>query len=154
MDETLSDLVQTVTDHFYAIRSMIRRSGQADLAESGLTPQQGVLLKELSEQDGLTLNELCARMGLVHSTVSGIVDRLAKKALVERRTDSMDRRYVRIYLSQTVTEYMSYHAPSRRTNLLVGAVQSAQPAERQLIVDGLAALRRLMEEQQGVRDRG
>ncbi len=152
MDENLAQVVQSVTNDLNAIRSMIRRSGQADLASSGLTPQQGSLIEELTRQDGQTLNELCSRMGLAHSTVSGIVDRLAKKGLVERRADPKDRRYVRIHLNQMVGEYISYQLPSQRANLLVGAVQQAQPSERRIILDGLAALRRLMEKQQGLRD--
>jgi DNA-binding MarR family transcriptional regulator len=51
-------------------------------------------------------------MGLAHSTVSGIVDRLEHKKLVHRQLDLQDRRYIRICLNQAVREYMTYQSPS------------------------------------------
>ncbi len=153
MKDKLETQVQAITDHLNVIRSLLRRSGLADMAGSSLTPQQIIVLKELSLQDGLTLKQLSARMALAHSTVSGIVDRLEQKNLVHRRPDPQDRRYSRIYRSEIVAEYLRYHAPSQRTNLLVGALQRAQPSERKLILKGLAALQRLLEdEQKGERD--
>ena len=145
MDETTAQEVQTITGLFNAIRAMIRRSGLADMASSGLPPQQINLLKELTELDGQTLNELSVRMALAHSTVSGIVDRLEQKKLVQRRPDPQDRRYVRIYMGEAVQNYVRYLYPSRRTNLMVGALEHAQPAERARVLDGLSALRGLME---------
>lgn len=137
--------IQEIVDHFNAIRAVIRRSGQADLASSGLTLQQANAIEVLSREDGLTLTQLSQRMALAHSTVSGIVDRLAKKNLLHRRSDSNDRRRARIYLDENVTAYINYHIPSRRTNWMVGALSHAAPAERQLIREGLATLHRLME---------
>ncbi len=145
MDVPGAPEVQTIIDLFNAVRQMIRRSGQADMASSGLPPQQITLLIELTEVDGQTLNELSARMGLAHSTVSGIVDRLELRKLVQRRPDPRDRRYVRVHMGEAVKDYLDYLSPSRRTNLLVGALRRARSEERARILDGLALLLRLME---------
>ena len=69
------------------MRSAIWRHARAQPGE--LTPSQvlalEVLVRELREGgSGLSLSELSARMGLAHSTASGIVDRLAKRGLVKR----------------------------------------------------------------------
>ncbi len=145
MDETLSREVQSITKHLDVIRSMLRRRGLADMAASGLPSQQINAIKELTKEDGLTLKQLSARMGLAHSTVSGIVDRLEQKNLLHRRPDPRDRRCSRIYLDESVVKYQSYQAPSQRTELLIAALRRARPGERALILGGLAALQCLME---------
>jgi len=103
-----------------AIRTMLKRSGLADIATSGLPPQQINLIKELTRQDGLTLNELSARMGLAHSTISGIVDRLEHKKLVHRRPDPQNRRYIRICLDQAVGEVYKPPFPITKDNPVGG----------------------------------
>ena len=47
-----------------------------------MTVPQVNALEELTRVDGLSLKALSARMGLSHSTVSGIVDRLGRRGFV------------------------------------------------------------------------
>jgi MarR family transcriptional regulator, organic hydroperoxide resistance regulator len=147
MENSLIPEVQIISDHFNAIRTLLRRGSQADVASSGLTAQQINLLRELSFRNGPTLRELCERMGLAHSTVSGIVDRLEQKQCVERRLDLEDRRYTRIYLSKQITDYINHLRPSQRASLLSGAIEHAQPEEREIIRKGLALLEALIEKE-------
>ena len=145
MDEKLALDVQTISDHFNAIRALLRRGAQTDLAESGLTLPQVSLLRALAFKDGLTLRELSEQLSLAHSTVSGIVDRLEQKDLVQRRSDSQDKRYTRIYLSSQVNKYLRNKMRSHRATLLAGAIQQANESERAMILNGLATLQRLLE---------
>lgn len=59
----------------------------------------GVLLS-LWDEDGLKANELGKRSGLEPSTMTGLLDRMERDALVIRKPDPNDRRANRIYLTQ------------------------------------------------------
>jgi DNA-binding MarR family transcriptional regulator len=74
-----------------------RLSGK--LAGYSVTPPQWGVLVALWEQDGLSLSELAKRSFFDGPTMTGIVDRLEKASLVERRRDSTDRRVISVYLT-------------------------------------------------------
>lgn len=74
-----------------------RLSGK--LAGYNVTPPQWGVLVALWEQDGLSLSELAKRSFFDGPTMTGIVDRLEKAGLVERRRDSSDRRVISVYLT-------------------------------------------------------
>lgn len=59
----------------------------------------GVLLS-LWHEDGLQVNELGKRAGLEPSTMTGLLDRMEKDGLVNRKPDPSDRRANRIYLTR------------------------------------------------------
>lgn len=69
------------------------------LAAHNVTPPQWGVLAALWEQDGLSLSELAKRSFFDGPTMTGIVDRLEKSTLVERRRDSTDRRVISVYLT-------------------------------------------------------
>ena len=71
----------------------------AKLASHGVTPPQWGVLVALWEQEGLSLSELAHRSFFDGPTMTGIVDRLEKAGLVERRRDSSDRRVISVYLT-------------------------------------------------------
>lgn len=64
----------------------------AGWAESGLTPAQGNLLYFLEPGKGATMVALAKFLGCHDSNVTGLVDRLEARGLVERRNDPADRR--------------------------------------------------------------
>jgi len=64
-----------------------------------LTPTQFGLLAFLWQQDGLTQVELSEKGQIDRTTVGGLVDRLEKIGLVERRQHPQDRRAYKIYLT-------------------------------------------------------
>lgn len=65
----------------------------------GLTPQQGQLLCVLMPQP-YGMGELGATLGLAKSSLTGLVDRTARRGLVRRRVDPVDRRVVRVELTE------------------------------------------------------
>lgn len=68
--------------------------------EYGFTaPQLGVIF-HLYKIPAITLNELSEHMYLTKSTVSGIIDRLAKQGVVVREIPEDNRRTVKLYLSE------------------------------------------------------
>ncbi len=64
-----------------------------------LTAPQLWALSELGKDGPLSLKELSARIQLHPSTVVGVVDRMEAKGLVTRKTDSADRRRVKLNLT-------------------------------------------------------
>ena len=75
-----------------ARRSMHRLSMK--LAAYQVTPAQLGVLALLWEEDGLPLTELAQRTHVEGATMTGIIDRLERLGLVERRRDSPDRRVI------------------------------------------------------------
>jgi MarR family transcriptional regulator, organic hydroperoxide resistance regulator len=136
---------EEVATSVQALRRLLFRSFDADIAESGLTVPQMNALEELSKDDGLSLKELSGRMGLSHSTVSGIVDRLERRGFVGRTPDPKDRRYSRILLSEEVKDYVREEVPSRRLGPILKALELASAEEREQILAGIGTLRRLLE---------
>lgn len=137
------ELVRTAGQIDHALRILIqhlRRSHYADVAASKLTLPQVAVLSELAEADGLGLSELSHRMRLAHSTVSGIIDRLELRGVVERRTDPGDKRFTRIYLSDYARDLIREVLPNRRLRLLVEALRGTQAEERAVILEGLTIL--------------
>jgi DNA-binding MarR family transcriptional regulator len=64
-----------------------------------LTPQQFGLLAFLWDADGLSQAELAAKSQIDRTTMGGIVDRLEKEGLVERRNHPDDRRAYQVFLT-------------------------------------------------------
>jgi len=65
-----------------------------------LTPPQFGLLAFLWQEDGLTQVELSERGQIDRTTIGGLIDRLEKIGLVERRQHPQDRRAYKIYLTK------------------------------------------------------
>ncbi len=64
----------------------------AGLAKLGLTPPQATALRLLDPERSVPMKDLAERLACDASTLTGIVDRLESRGLVERRSDSRDRR--------------------------------------------------------------
>ncbi|MBE9547168.1 MAG: MarR family transcriptional regulator [Proteobacteria bacterium] len=67
--------------------------------EYGITIAQSFILFSLLESDGLSIKNLAERLNIDSSAITGLVDRLEKESLVERRVDPKDRRSFSIFLT-------------------------------------------------------
>ena len=81
-----------------AARSM-KRGLEARLAEYGITATQYVVLALLSRKDGLSQTQLGNRLSFDNPTVTGVIDRMERDGLVERRRTPDDRRVINLFLS-------------------------------------------------------
>lgn len=82
-------------------------------------------------------------LGTSHSTVSGIVDRLQARSLVQRVQDDADRRYTRIRVTERVDHYVQ-NMEVGAFGRLATALGNATDEQRRTIHDGLALLRALL----------
>ncbi|MBI5895844.1 MAG: MarR family transcriptional regulator [Desulfobacterales bacterium] len=65
----------------------------------GLTSVHALVLEALLEEDGLTAGEIGKHLLLDNATVSGVLDRLADSHWIIKRSDTEDKRVLRIFLA-------------------------------------------------------
>jgi MarR family transcriptional regulator, organic hydroperoxide resistance regulator len=128
------------------LNKFIDRAIEEDAQTHGmnLTRPQVDVLEQLADTPGLSLKDLSLRMGLAQSTVSGIVDRLEKKQLVERRPDTDDQRVTRLFVSPIVRSYLDERMHDVMDTPLIACLSRASDEELERIRIGLSTLERLL----------
>ena len=116
-----------------------------------LTPPQLLAIETLVEElrssgAGLSISELSRRMGLSHSTVSGIVDRLEARGFLRRVPREDDRRFVEVELTRDIQRWLREELPASRSDPIADALATASASERAAIRDGVVTLARLLAE--------
>jgi DNA-binding MarR family transcriptional regulator len=87
----------------YLVRDTSRlmlRLLQEKIEPHGITLSQNFVLRELWENDGLTMSELAARLDVVDPSVANTVDGLVERGLVMRVRNGEDRRRVHARLTE------------------------------------------------------
>ena len=85
-----------------ALRRIIRAidlRSRSLVTRYGLTGPQLTILKELSSHDGVSVGQLTRAIHLSQATVTGILDRLAKRELIRRQRSDQDKRRVQVWLT-------------------------------------------------------
>ena len=115
------------------------------LTEHQVTTPQMICLYALAANGRMTLTELSRRVRLNPSTVNGIIDRLEVKHLVLRERCTVDRRLVRVTLTQAGRE-LTLKAPpllqdsfSERLRALPDLEQAAIALSLERVVDLMEA---------------
>ncbi|MBV8526695.1 MAG: MarR family transcriptional regulator [Candidatus Dormibacteraeota bacterium] len=121
-------------------RRYVEAPVEADKQRSGLTVPQISVIAMLFDSGPQSLRELSGSLGLSHSTVSGIVDRLERRGLVRRDTDETDRRRTSISVTAAVDRYAREDLGRQQVGRLLPIMRSATAAERKVIADGLRTL--------------
>jgi DNA-binding MarR family transcriptional regulator len=70
------------------------------LEARGVTAAEWVVLRELFEAPGANPSHLADRLGMTRGAISKLVERLRRKALVERTSPGGDRRYQALMLTE------------------------------------------------------
>ena len=143
-------LAQQMEAQLAGIRRRLRQRLEAEFARGAdLTGPQRLVMAALvglgEKTGGMSLKELSEKVGLAHSTVSGIVDRLEARGMVERRASDEDRRVTRVVASAAVRQFMRRRVPELTLSPLVRALRRATAAERTAVQDGLNTLERLLD---------
>lgn len=73
----------------------------------GVTRSQWWVLAHLARHDGMIQSDLANVLELGKAALGGLVDRLEASGLVERRSDEIDRRAKRVYLSSKGVQLIS-----------------------------------------------
>jgi DNA-binding MarR family transcriptional regulator len=94
--ERIEDCISFLLGKAY---QQVTQDAKRRLARFGVTPVQYGLLKVLWEEDEQSGAALGERLVLDSATITGVVDRLERAGLVERRSDPGDRRVNRVALT-------------------------------------------------------
>ena len=140
----LHELAQRTERQLNIIQRSMRQRLQAEFARGNLTGPQRLVMSVLVRTRGLSLKQLSHAVSLAHSTVSGIVDRLAKQGLIERQTHPTDRRITLLVASPPVRDFMETRMPELALHPLLEALRHATPTERRSITRGLNTLAKLL----------
>jgi len=81
------------------IHRAMKRFIEGQMKHFQITPAQFEVLLTLWEKDGLALNELGKILSRDGPTITGIIDRLEHKQLVNRKRDTSDRRCINVVLT-------------------------------------------------------
>jgi DNA-binding MarR family transcriptional regulator len=135
---------QQIVALFYGLRRHVLRRSRAELARSGLTGNQLNLVSLLGRSGPRSLGELSQQLELSQSTVSGMVDRLQARGIVERTSSPEDRRVTRVSLTDAISRQARALVDRGPGARLVAVLAAATPEQRQSMVDGLALLQQCL----------
>jgi DNA-binding MarR family transcriptional regulator len=124
----------------------LNRQLRRELAPLGITGGQATLLHVIKSEPGLGVRELAAREGMSAPSMSAHVDRLEAAGLVTRARSGVDRRRVRLELTQEGVRVLRA-ARSRRTAWLASRLKRLEPAELAALEAAVDPLSRLLDEE-------
>ncbi len=81
------------------------------LQEHGLSAQQWRTLRVLEQEDGLDMSEVAKRCRILLPSMSRIIQNLATRDLIERKSVETDQRKYAIYITQTGLNLFAQIAP-------------------------------------------
>jgi len=130
-----------------AIRRIIRAvdlHSRRLVEDCGLTgPQLGVL-REAGRMDGMSVSALARMVHLSQPTVTGILDRLERRELIQRCRDSADRRSVKISVTIAGHKLLN-RAPSLLQDRFHRELSRLRDWERTMILASLQRIAEMME---------
>ncbi|MGM0640950.1 MAG: MarR family winged helix-turn-helix transcriptional regulator [Thermotogota bacterium] len=128
------------------IMDLVGKAVKSEFKEKNLTSSQVMLIGILSHKKELKTSELSKELGLSNSTVSGILDRLEEKNLIERTRSDKDRRVIKVRLNKEfqnsmIDKYMGVE--EKITNI----INKSPNEEIDFIFKGLENLRKMLEDE-------
>lgn len=131
MDRTDTSLI--------AIRRILRATeiyGRSLAKAAGVTAAQIRVLQILAENEHATVTDISTRMGVSQATISAMIDRLAKKNLVERKASVKDRRVTNIFITEPGRDTIK-KAPDPLQQRYVTKFEALEAWEQAMIVAAL-----------------
>ena len=98
-DRQNADRAQRVWFRLIRLEARMQAAVGERLREIGVSIPQCDVLTTLTEQEGVSQQDLAKRLYVTKGNISGLIDRLAEAGLVERRSIASDRRQHAIYLT-------------------------------------------------------
>ena len=118
----ISPLATDTLKQFRIIISAVRQHFRALEEACGVSGAQVWILSAIAESPGITVSRLGEALSVHVSTVSNMLDKLAKGGLVERLRREDDRRVVNLQLTAKGQEVLS-RAPQPLTGLVPHALE-------------------------------
>ncbi len=104
-------VAESVMQALRRISRAIERHSHSLASRCGLTVPQLAVLKELGAGGGRSIGELTRAVHLSQATVTGILDRLQRRGLIERRRGEADKRKVHVWLTGEGRQALDHSPP-------------------------------------------
>ena len=95
-----AQLFETFFNTVVKMRRILDSAITESFEQKTATLLQFQVLKQINDNPQLTVGELSRYLGLSYSSTSQLTDKLAERRLLERQSDSSDRRSVRLILTK------------------------------------------------------
>ena len=107
----------------------------------GLTaPSFGVLMLLRARREGMSMGEIGKRFLVTRANITGLVDTLERRGLVERRPHGKDRRVILIRMTAKARQKLERILPSH-FSFIAGLMAEIPPLKRRRAVEALEGLR-------------
>ncbi len=91
--KTVINLLKTIDIMRLVYNSLFAQHGISE-------PKFSVLLLLYNEEDGMPLSEIGEKMFVTRANMTGLIDRMEKEGLVEKKVNPKDRRSIKAYLTE------------------------------------------------------
>ncbi len=148
-EELGESLLNSIEEVLVALRRVIRATDlhSKHLAKTtGLTAPQILLLQTIRDKGEVTIGELANEMSLSQATVTTILDRLEKRALVYRQRSEEDKRKVHAHLTEEAQETLKA-APIPLQDQFARQFDDLQEWEQTMIISALQRVAQMMDAQ-------
>jgi DNA-binding MarR family transcriptional regulator len=126
------------------IHRVVRRRLRQELTGPRLRGAQVELLRLVGARPGVGVTAAARELRLAGNSVSTLVNQLVAAGLLERRTDPVDRRAVRLTITAEAAERL-VEWDARRSELVRQQVAGLTEQDRAALANAVPALRRLAE---------
>jgi len=133
-------------DVLIALRRIIRATdlySRQLSREVGLTAPQLLVMQAIQAKDEITMGEIADEVSLSQATVTTILDRLEKRALIRRQRGESDKRKVYATLTESGSALVE-HAPTPLQNAFIGRFSKLDDWEQTLILSSLQRVASMM----------
>jgi len=107
----------------------------------GLTPIQYLILEALWEEEGLSAKTIGEKLVLDGATLSGVLDRMEESGWIIKKTDSEDKRFLRVHLTGK--------SKKSKRSLIKEREQANEEILRDLTLEEKILLKRLLKDVRG-----
>ena len=136
--------IQNIVAAFRKLNRAVYLDASRTSKEFGLTRSQSQVLKNLLTHGSMSSADLSRRLYMTPPNMTGIIDRLEKKGLVERIRNQGDRRIVLITLTEGGRE-LSKRLPDSIEKKLVTGLMDLAPDQIRMISKAMNQIVHLME---------
>jgi DNA-binding MarR family transcriptional regulator len=131
---------------FKQIMQSVKRNLGDSFRPLNLTGPQGMILGTLCRNGEMKISDLSTEVGLSNSTVSGIIDRLEKQGLAERKRSEEDRRVVYVDATDKFKKCSQEHFKEIEERVAV-IMNEATTEELDKVLEGMEILKKIIERQ-------
>jgi DNA-binding MarR family transcriptional regulator len=133
----------TLANELRPVVLRLSRELRKETEQFGVTSRQVTLLWLVKRSPGLSLRELAAEEGISPPAISGYVDRLERRGLLQRVRSAEDRRRVGLVLTPAGARLLR-RVRERRTAWLAERLDGLAPDELEAVAAAIDPLRRLV----------